>query len=243
MKKIKIVGVVVVSLLLISLIIYASTHHYDDSHLRLEGKRVRVPENYFVVDDCENANAVYCEKILEVNGEKQKLTFEFKDIKDNGYPKTFVAKINGNEFYKRDNLDLEDVMNLDYQIFLNFKVMDDYIVFTLTDGDVGRTTTLYAIDTAGNVILKEHDIDDDDMLIKDYTDFITYKDNTIEVYASKLVGDYTYNNVSICLADSDKVVEGYYTYTLKDGKFSKKQTKKITAKEFISNKGIICSED
>ena len=133
-------------------------------------------------------------------------------------------------------------MNYDYQIFLNFKVMDDYIVFTLTDGDAGKTTTLYAIDTEGNIILQEKELDED-MFIKDFTEFITYKDNTIEILATKLDSDYSYNEENICYADSKEVVEAYYTYTLKDGKFTKKQTKKITVKEHINNINITCDTE
>ncbi len=242
MKKIKIISFIVVVLLLGSLIIYASTHHYEDSHLRLEGKRVRVPENSFLVDNCSNTNAVYCEKIIEVNGEKEKLTFEFKDIKDNGYPKTFVAKINGKEFYKKSNLNIEEDMYIDFQSFLNFKVMGDYILFTVSDGEVGLSTILYAIDKDGNVILKEKDFPDD-MKIKDSAEFITYSDNTVTLYTTKLTNDYTYDGKDICEADAKEIIEAYYTYTLKNGKFTRNKAKEITVKEHISNKDITCSEE
>ena len=70
---------------------------------------------------------------------------------------------------------------------------------------------------------------------------IPYKDNTIEIYASRVVDVYTYKDKSLCFADDKDIVEAYYTYTLKNGKFTKKRTKTITAKEYISNKDITCS--
>ena len=94
-------------------------------------------------------------------------------------------------------------------------------------GTMGRTTTLYAVDIDGNIILKEKEIDQDDMLIKDYTDFITYEDNTITIYATRVVEDVNYHSESICNAPSNDIVEAYYTYTYQDGKFVKKQTQKI----------------
>jgi hypothetical protein len=244
LKKGKIIAIVAVILVIVGLLIFASTHKYEDSHLRLEGVRVRVGENALLVDGCdeETQNVAYCEKTIEVNGEDQKLIFEFKNFKKNGYPETVVASINGHEFYREDGLDIEDNGSIDYKIFLNFQVInDEVIMFTFTDGTNGRSTTLYGIDTEGNIILQESEIDTDEMLIKDYTDFITYEDNKIIIYATRVVEDINYHGESICNASDSDVVEAYYTYTYKKGKFTKKQTEKITAEEFIENKGIICA--
>lgn len=243
MKKIKTVGVILGVGLLVGLLIYSSTHTFRDNHLRVEGIRVRVGENALLVADCDEGTATvtHCEKTLKVRGKDQKLVFDFKNFKENGYPNTVVATINGHEFYKKDGLNIEEQGSIDYKIFLNFQVMDNYIIFTLTDGTNGRTTTLYAIDTEGNIVLEEYDIDKEDMRIKDYTDFISYDNNTIKIYATRVVEDINYKGVSICNAKDNEVVEAYYTYTLKNGKFTKKQTGVITASKFISDKGIICA--
>lgn len=243
MKKRTIVGIIIAGIILIGLIIFASTKKFEDSHLRVEGIRVKVNDGALVVDGCDEktANAAYCEKTLTVNKEEQKLVFVFKNFKKNGYPGTISATINGHEFYRRDNLNIEEKGSGDYPIFLNFNVMDEYIVFTYTNGSNGRTTTLYAMDTKGNIVLEETKIDKDDMLIKDTTEFIEYKDNTIEIYASRVESDVNYKGKSVCNAKDSEVVEAYYTYTLKDGEFKKKQTKTITAAQFIEEKGIICS--
>ena len=246
MKKIKIIGIVIVSLLLVSLIIFASTRKFEDSHLRIEGIRVKVGENAILVDGCDEAtkNVAYCEKTIKVGEEEQKLVFKFKNFKENGFPNTIVATINGHEFYKRDNLMLEEKGSIDYSIFLNFYVLaDKYIMYTFTDGTNGRSTTLYAIDLEGNIVLEEYEIDKEEMLIKDYTDFIKYDGNKIEIYATRVVEDINYKEKSICYAKDNEVVEAYYTYTydVKKDKFTKKQTKTITAAEFIKEKGIICS--
>lgn len=240
MKKTKIIGMCLVALILIGLIIYASVLQFEDSHLRVEGIRVRAT-NGLIVDGCleESATVAYCEKNIEVNGENQKLVFQMKDFKENGYPNTIVASINGHEFYKAENLELETNGSIDYKIFLNFYVMGDkYIIFTLTDGTNGRATTLYGIDMEGNIILKEYDIDDEDMVIKDYTDFITYEDNVIQIYATRVVQDINYKEENVCNAKSSEIVEAYYTFTYKDDEFIKKQTQTITAEQFIENKGI-----
>lgn len=244
MKKIKIVGIVLVALVLVGLLIFAITHKYEDSHLRVEGIRVKVGEYALLVDGCDkdSENVAYCKKTIEVNGEKEVLEFKFVNFKENGYPKTVVATINGKEFYKKDNLNLEVNDSLEYQIFLNFKVMDNYIVFTLTDGTKGRNTTLYAIDTKGNIVLEEKEIDNNDMLIKDYVEFLTYKGNSFTVYATRVVDENTYKGKDICEAKSKEVVEAYYTYTLKNGKFTKKQTKTITVKEYIKANEIDCAK-
>jgi len=244
MKKLKIVGIVLTVLVLAGLLIFAGTHKYDDSHLRVEGIRVKVGEYALLVDGCDkdNENVAYCKKTIEVNGEKEVLEFKFINFKENGFPKTVVATINGKEFYKKDGLNLEVNDSLDYQIFLNFKVMGNYIIFTLTDGTKGRNTTLYAIDTVGNIVLKEKEIDNNDMLIKDYVEFLTYKNDSFTVYATRVVDEKKYKEKDICEAKSKEVVEAYYTYTLKNGKFTKKQTKTISAKEYIKANEISCSK-
>jgi len=244
MKKAKIIGIVLTVLVLAGLIIFATAHKFEDSHLRVEGIRVKVGEYALLVDGCDkdSENVAYCKKTIEVNGEKEVLEFKFINFKENGFPKTLAATINGKEFYKKDNLNLEVNDSLEYQIFLNFKVMDDYIIFTLTDGTKGRNTTIYAIDTNGNIVLQEKEIDKNDMLIKDYVEFLTFKDNTFTVYATRVIDENKYNDKDICKAKSKDVVEAYYTYTLKNGKFTKKQTKAITAKEYIKTNEIDCSK-
>ncbi len=243
MKKLKIGILVVAILLIIGLLIFASTYEFKDSHLRKDGVRVKVDDYALIVDGCEeeSKNVTYCKKIIDMAGEKQELVFELVDFKENGYPKSLVATINGKEFYRLDDLELETKGAADYQVFLNFKAMDDVILFTHTKGTYGRTTTLYGIDKNGKIVLEEYNIDEDDMLLKDYTDFITYEDNKINVYASKVVNDFYYQEKSICEAKENDIVEAHYTYTYKDGKFTKKQTSKTTAKEFIEEKDITCS--
>ena len=246
MKKIKIAGIAIVALLLAGLIIFASTREFKDSHLRIEGIRVRVGEYALLVDGCDEKtqNVAYCEKTMKVGGVDQKLIFKFKNFKENGYPDTVIATINGHEFYKATGLNIEEKGSVDYSIFLNFHVIGDkYIMFTFTDGTNGRTTTLYGIDLEGNIVLEEYEIDDEEMLIKDYTDFIEYKDNTIKIYATRVVEDINYKGESICNARDKEIVEAYYTYTYnaKKDKFIKKQIDTITAAEFIKEKGIICA--
>ena len=240
MKIRKGIGIIIVLVILIGLIIFISTKEFSDSHLRAEGKRIRVNEGALVVDGCDEASAIYCKKTLNVAGKEAVLEFSFYNFKDNGYPESVKASINGHEFYQEDGLNIEENGSLDYKIFLNFHVLDDLVVFTFTDGTMGRSTTLYAVDIDGNIILKEKEIDQDDMLIKDYTDFITYEDNTITIYATRIVEDVNYHGESICNAPSNDIVEAYYTYTYQDGEFVKKQTQKIDALKFIDNKGITC---
>ena len=240
MKIRKGIGIIITLIILIGLIIFINTKEFSDSHLRAEGKRIRVNEGALVVDGCDEASAIYCKKTLNVAGKEAVLEFSFYNFKDNGYPESVKASINGHEFYQEDGLNIEENGSLDYKIFLNFHVLDDLVVFTFTDGTMGRTTTLYAVDIDGNIILKEKEIDQDDMLIKDYTDFITYEDNTITIYATRVVEDVNYHGESICNAPSNDIVEAYYTYTYQDGKFVKKQTQKIDALKFIDNKGITC---
>lgn len=244
MKKTWKIAIALSIVILIGLIIFVSTKTLDDGHLRIEGIRVKVPSGTLSVEECnsETENVAYCEKNIKVNDTENKIVFEYKDFKESGYPKTLIATINGHEFFKKENLNLETVGSSEYSLFYNFKVMDDYIVFTYTNGTNGRTTTLYAIDLEGNIVLEESKIDENDMLIKDYTTFISYEDNVITVYASKIVQDIAYQDKHICMANSTDIVEAYYTYTLKNGKFTKKQTKTITASDFIKDKEIECSE-
>lgn len=240
MKIRKGIGIIITLIILIGLIIFISTKEFSDSHLRAEGKRIRVNEGALVVDGCDEASAIYCKKTLNVAGKEAVLEFSFYNFKDNGYPESVKASINGHEFYQEDDLNIEENGSLDYKIFLNFHVLDDLVVLTFTDGTMGRSTTLYAVDIDGNIILKEKEIDQDDMLIKDYTDFITYEDNTITIYATRVVEDVNYHGESICNAPSNDIVEAYYTYTYQDGEFVKKRTQKIDALKFIDNKGITC---
>lgn len=244
MKKGQMIGLVVAIVVLVGLIIFASIRTLDDGHLKIDGIRVKVSENTLTVEDCneETKNAAYCEKSINVNGNNAKLVFEYKNFKENGYPSTITATINNHEFFKKDGLNIEMMGSQEYPMFRNFKVMDDYVVFTYTDGTNGRTTTLYAIDLEGNIILKENEIDKDSMALKDYTTFISYDANVITVYATRMVQDILYKDENICKANPKDIVEAYYTYTLKDGKFTKKQTKTITATEFIKDKGMKCSE-
>ena len=255
MKK-KVVGVLIVIVILVGLIIFASIYKFEDSHLRAEGVRVRVNEGALVVSGCEEENAIYCKKVLQVNGEDQVLEFQFVNFKENGYPDaikatinadnkslTYDDTINGNEFYYENGLKIEENGSADYPIFLNFNVIDDVIVFTFTDGTLGRTTTLYAIDTKGNIVLEEKAIDEDDMLIKDYTEFITYDDNVITLYATRVSNNINYHKESICNADDQDIVEAYYTYTYQDGKFKKKLKEEISVKDFIENEEIICANE
>lgn len=244
MKKVKIVSLALVIIILVGLIIFISTKNFDDGHLRVEGIRVKVPSSALTVEDCDydGNDITRCSKNLEVNSKEAKIEFKFQDFEANGYPKTLIGTINGHEFFKKENLSIDLKGSSEYQIFRNFKVMEDYVVFTYTNGSDGRTTTLYAIDLEGNIILEEKEIDKDDMALKDYTTFISYDDNVITVYATKMVQDIAYQDKHICSANSKDIVEAYYTYTLKDGKFTKKQTKTITAKEFIENKKIECPE-
>ena len=83
-------------------------------------------------------------------------------------------------------------------------------------------------------------IDKDNMVLKDYTTFISYDKNVITVYATRMVQDIAYQDKHICSANKKDIVEAHYEYTLKKGKFSKKQIKTITAKEFIESKKIEC---
>lgn len=243
MKKSKIIGLVIVGIILISLIAFVSFNTFDDGLLKIEGKVVKVPSATLQVEDCnkENKNVAYCEKNIKVNNNDAKFVFAYQDFKENGYPRTLTVSINNHEFLKKENLNLEASGSSEYSIFNNFKVIDKYIAFTYMDGTDGRKSTLYVIDLEGNIVLEEYDIDEDDMKLKDSTTYIKYEDKSIEVYATRLVQDILYHDKHICKASAKDIVEAHYIYTLKDGKFTKKQTKKITAKEFIENKKIDCT--
>ncbi|MBE6154950.1 MAG: hypothetical protein E7163_05240 [Firmicutes bacterium] len=245
-KKIRIALIAIGSLLFLGLLIFISTHKFDDSHLRIEGIRVRLQDQYaLLIDGCdeETKNIAYCEKTVKVKDKEEKVVFQFKDFMKDGYPSALIGTINGKEFYKREGLDLKNNPQANYTIVLNIEVIEDVIVFTITEGASGRGTTLYAIDVNGNVILKEFTLDEEDMLIKDYIDFIKIENNKIKVYASRLDTTGNYKGKSVCEAKSKDVVEAYYTYTYKDGKFTKKQTDTITAKEYIKENEVTCENE
>ena len=126
MKK---VGSIICIAILIGLIIFVSTKTLDDGHLRIEGIRVRVPSGTLLVEEWvkETESVAYCEKNFEVNDKKVKIEFKYQDFKESGYPTTLVATINGHEFFKKENLNLEVMGSNEYSMFRNFKVMDDYI--------------------------------------------------------------------------------------------------------------------
>lgn len=244
MKKLKLIGLIVAIVVLVGLIIFASVHKNSDSHLRVDGIRIWVNEGALLVDGCDESDAIHCKKTIKVAGKAQTLEFNFQDFKENGYPNSISAKINGQEFYYSDGLDIENNGSYDYKIFLNFEVIaDKYIAFTFTDGTAGRTTTLYIIDTEGNIKLQLVDLDEDDMLIKDYTNFIEYDDNVITLYGTRVIEDINYEGQSICYAPDDDIVEAYYTITYNEAKdtFTKKLKETITAEKFIEDKGIICN--
>ena len=238
-------GLVVIVIIVIGgLILYASTKKYEDSHLRAEGLRVKVPDNTIIFDDTTCKNAILCEKEVNLRGKKNVIAFEYHNFKDDGFPTTIIGTINGNEFYRRSDIDIEKNYNYDFTIVGNFNTLNDEVaVFTIKEGYDNRTTTLYAIDINGNVVLKKYDIDKDEMKIKDYSDYVTYKDNSVTVYASRIIDEIDYHGKSVCEADPKTIVESYYTYTYKDGSFTEKVTKKETAKEYIARRKIDCDKE
>ena len=243
MKKKNIIALVLVILVIGGLLVFAGTHKYEDSHLRKDGYRVRIEDGYLVVDDCLYENSISCKRTVNVLGEEQTLAFEYLNFKENGYPSAIKATINGKEFYYKDGLEIENNGFQDVTAFLGFGVIDKYIIFTITEGNNGRTTTLYAMDVDGNIALEEKEIDKDDMVIKDYAeDFMKVENNTIKVLATRMTGDITYKDDNVCKAKSKDVVEAYYLYTYKDGKFTKKQSETITAKEYIEDNNITCGD-
>ena len=245
MKKKSIIIYCLLGIVFISLIIFASTRSFNDSHLRKEGKRIRMTTDTLIVEDPveETKNFVYNEKNIEVGDKEAKLIFELLNVNDKGYPTTVTATINGHEFYRENNLDIENKPEEAYKIFLHFhEIGKEYIAFTFTSGLSSMATTLYVIDLDGNIILKEKEIDKNGMIIKDYGDFITYKDNTsFTIYASRLDENLNYQNEYICKANSKDIVEAYYTYTYKNSKITKKQTKTITASNYIKDNSINCN--
>ena len=244
MKKSKIIGVCILVVILVGLFIFAGTFKLTDSHLRVDGIRVRVEEGALYVSDCVYGDAAHCTMMMDVQGEDQTLEFEFLNFKENGYPDAVQASINGHVIYYEDGLNIEENSTLDYRSFMNFYVIDDVIAFTLTKGMNSRSTTLFAVDTEGNILLEETEIDDDNMLIKDYSaDFVTYEDNVIRLYGTRIEGNINYHGESVCHADDDEVVEAYYTYTYEDGKFTKELDEEITAEEFIELAQITCAEE
>lgn len=247
MKKQKIIILVLVVGVLGGLLLFASLYKYEDSHVRVEGIRVKVDEYALMVEDCKEKNIAMCKKNIKVGDKEYELLFQFKNFRENGFPNTLVATINGKEFYKDDSLDIETRNSDDYTLFMNFYVLANEVVsFTVTKGVNGGTTTLYAMDLNGNVILEEYKIDED-MLIKDYdyeNEFITFKDGRITVKASRL-NSYNYmGDKYICDLNSRQVVEANYTYTYSNGKFTKRQSDPVTAQKYILNNKINCqSED
>ena len=116
MNKKKKIIIIVIGLIIIGLLIFASVYEFSDSHIRVDGIRVRVNEGALVVSECDSSNAIYCENNIEVNGEEQHLVFEFVDFKENGYPNAIRATINGHEFYYEDGLNIEENGSLDYKM-------------------------------------------------------------------------------------------------------------------------------
>lgn len=244
MNKLKIGGGILVGGLLIGLLVFAMTHKYEDSHLRRDGVRVKLEEYSLLVDTCDEGKSdrASCVKTMKVGDEDVVFSFQYQDFKKSGFPQKFVAEVNGHEFYRRDDIDIEKNMGGDYQVFLNFKVIDKYVVFTLTDGTNGLNTTLYAIDKDGNIVLQDKKYDND-FLIKDYEEFIKYgDDNAIDILTTKLVQDMYYNDENICNIPRNTVVEAHYTYTYKDGKFSRKLTEEIKAEKYIKDNELNCGD-
>ena len=152
----KVLGITIIVIILGGLLIFASTHKYSDSHLKKDGYRVRLDGKAIIVDDCDYKDITYCEKKIKVNNEEVTMKFELLDFKSDGYPTKVKASINNNSFYE-SNIDLKNNGTQDYKVFLNFYVMNnELILFSLTNGSGTRTTTLYAIDTQGNIKLKKY---------------------------------------------------------------------------------------
>ena len=242
MQKLKYLGICLVILLLGGLIYFASTHKYSDSHFRKEGIRVRLPENAFMVDDCNYKDLAYCEKTFNLNNEDIKMAFEYLNFKENGYPTTIKVSLNNQVFYSNNNILSTDQGLNNYIEFNNFYIMKDkYIIFTIIEQG---NATLYILDSKGNIILKEHEIDTDNMVINPYKyNFISYEDNIIKVYASRLK-DNKYQDQNICNIKDNTIVEAYYLYTLKNDQFIKKQSETIKAKEYIiDNNTLVCNSE
>lgn len=246
MNRLKKIGLIVGVLLIGVLLYIISTHKFTDSHLRKEGIRVRLREQVLMIDGCEESstNITYCKKNIDLNGEVVALEFEFINFKENGYPNTLVAKLAGKEFYRLDNLQIETNPYEFYQIVRNFNTIGNYIVFTHTIGTTGNNTTLYALDKDGNIALKEFKIEDT-FLIKDFKEYITYDNNVITLLTTKLDQSSYYKEdtkdpVYVCDLNEKEVVEKTYTYTYKDNKFVRKETKKTTVKDYLKENTITC---
>lgn len=243
MNKKTIVSLVVVAFIIIGLFIFAGTHKYEDSYLRKEGVRVKIDEYALIVDTCdEGSDYATCTKTVDVNGKQAKFVFEYINFNKEGYPSTLVASINGKEFLRKTGINLEGEQVVDNQFFLNFNVIDDVITFTYTDGVMGLNTTLYAVDLEGNIILQDHDLADDGTVIKDYVEFLTFKDGTISVLATRMDDSTNFKGESVCKAKANEIVESTYAYTYKDKKFTKRQTSKTTAEQFIKDNKVKCED-
>ena len=248
MKRNQIIACCIVGIIIVGLIIFASTRQFEDSHLRKEGKRIRMTSEILIVDEAEEEtkNFTYSERTVKVGDKEAKMVFELINVNEKGYPTTATASINGTEFYRKNDLDIENDMENAYKIFLNFHELGkEYVVFTLTDSINSMSTTLYIVDLNGNIILEEKIVDDDNMTIKDYGDFIKFdSDTSFTIYASRLTDDVYYHSEHICDANGKAIVEAYYTYTYKNGKITKKQIKTTTAATYIKENEIVCrSED
>ena len=124
------------------------------------------------------------------------------------------------------------------------------VSFTVNEGEVlaiigssgsGKSTVLRCMNQLEKIDGGNIKIDEDEMLIKDYTDFIEYDDNAITIYATRVVEDVNYHGESVCNAPHEDIVEAYYTYTYQDGEFEKDIKEEINSDEFIENRGIICT--
>ncbi len=246
MKKKNIIVLILTIGITLGLFAFASLYKYEDSHLRVNGIRVKVDDYALMVDDCSEKNAAMCKKNIKIGDKNYELLFRFEDFKDNGYPNTLAATLNDKVFYKEEGLNIETNSSDEYTLFMNFFVLEEEVIsFTITKGVNGGTTSLYAIDLNGQVILEEHEIDDD-MLIKDYdyeTEFLTFKDGKLIVNASRLNGYNYMGDKYICDLKSSQVVEALYTYTYKNGKFTKKQSNSVSAAQFIKDKDISCKSE
>ncbi len=244
MSKKNLIIFIICGFIIIGLIIFASTREYQDSHLRIEGVRVKLPSGSLVVEDSTCPNVASCTKDLTLNDTKLTLKFAFKNFKKNGYPETIVGTIGNKEFYREDDLTLDNEYSYDYENFSNFNVIaDKYIAFTASNSINNLSTSLYVIDASGNVILKEYEIADD-LYIKDsISDYITYNDNTITISVAN-IKNYSYDeNTNICNLDKNITAEATYTYTLENAEFKKKELSKTTFGEYIKDNNITCESD
>lgn len=243
MNKKNLIILVLVIGIIGGLLAFSCFYKFEDSHLRVEGIRVKVDDYALMVDGCSEENAAMCKKIIKVGDKNYELLFQFKNFRENGFPNTLVATLNGKEFYKDEGLNIETKSSDEYTLFMNFNVLNEEVIsFTITKGVNGGTTSLYAIDLDGKIILEEHEIAED-MLIKDYdyeTEFLTFKDDAITVKASRL-NSYNYvGDKYICDIKPSQVVEALYTYTYSNGKFTKRLSSSVNATKFIKDNKIGC---